>query len=484
MSTSIIDWLSFSFSPEPIRQLKELAKVGVLVAETCVLVDDYLSDVDCLHNPALTPRLRSVPTDVLSSSPLASLKAVSSVTYEPLDFPSMMQYIDSNRVHPDVIKNVTANVFSQMYSRAIGSASVEVNTDKFTDNWLSCLSAVGVQALDNLCASHIDDFLFDLVVYCSKPGNFWSLKLRSAGMFGYSNSAHIICNGAQCGAVAWGAKNHGCYVSLSGTACAALDMSKVYALLSQVNGVRLTRVDVAYDDLLGAHVYDDVESWYCDGLFRSAKGGKMPKWRTVHSGEGQKLPSGRYGMVPTGGRCCYVGNRENGKLFRAYEKGKQLSCAEYPNWIRFEVEFHNKSRDIPIEILIQPNEFLAGSYPALAWVLDYALMPESEPLVIPTRHRAYKSTYLQSIEHAATHTGKMLNFMTNVLQMSPDDVVERLTSHLSEFDIPDHLQTPVYMSCGSDTDDTFRSSISDYLASKLSEFEKARLAYLESLNED
>ena len=78
----------------------------------------------------------------------------------------------------------------------------------------------------------------------------------------------------------------------------------------------------------------------------------------------------------------------------------------------------------------------------------------------------------------------MLNFMTNVLQMSPNDVVERLTSHLSEFDIPDHLQTPVYMSFGSDTDDTFRSSISDYLASKLSDFETARLAYLESLNED
>lgn len=48
----------------------------------------------------------------------------------------------------------------------------------------------------------------------------------------------------------------------------------------------------------------------------------------------QRAPDGR-------GRTFYVGRRENGKLLRVYEKGKQLGAENSP-WVRIELELHNK----------------------------------------------------------------------------------------------------------------------------------------------
>jgi phage replication initiation protein len=67
------------------------------------------------------------------------------------------------------------------------------------------------------------------------------------------------------------------------------------------------------------------------------------------------------------GRTFYVGARENGKLFRAYEKGKQLGNPDSP-WVRHEVELHNVDRVIPWDVLWEPGRYVAGAYPYLAWV--------------------------------------------------------------------------------------------------------------------
>ncbi|MGL6297024.1 MAG: hypothetical protein ACRC3K_11585, partial [Plesiomonas sp.] len=245
MSASIIDWLAFSFSPEPIQQLKEFAKHGVLLAETCVLVDDFIDEIDLSnYSPENALRIRSTLPDLLAEPADRDfyLTPVCGVAYQNLNLPSMMQYLHKHRISHDIINNVTACEFSRIYAKSISSGKIAVNTEKFSDNWLSCISSVGVQALDNLCATHIDDFMFDLSTFCSKPDNFWSLIPRTVGMFGYEHSAFITVNGVQCGAVAWGAKNHGCYVSFSGLGCSALDMSRVYAFLRDVVGVNLTRV--------------------------------------------------------------------------------------------------------------------------------------------------------------------------------------------------------------------------------------------------
>ncbi|MDN3685832.1 hypothetical protein QW180_28865 [Vibrio sinaloensis] len=37
-----------------------------------------------------------------------------------------------------------------------------------------------------------------------------------------------------------------------------------------------------------------------------------------------------------------MGARENGKIFRAYDKAAQTKCDKYPNWNRFEVQIGNR----------------------------------------------------------------------------------------------------------------------------------------------
>jgi phage replication initiation protein len=79
-------------------------------------------------------------------------------------------------------------------------------------------------------------------------------------------------------------------------------------------------------------------------------------------------------LFPDGsGLSFYVGSRTSGKLLRVYEKGKQLGGAAselFPDWVRSELELHNEGRVIPLGILINPGPYLAGAYPALAWVDD------------------------------------------------------------------------------------------------------------------
>ncbi|MBF4296449.1 replication protein, partial [Vibrio anguillarum] len=80
--------------------------------------------------------------------------------------------------------------------------------------------------------------------------------------------------------------------------------------------------------------------------------------------------SKKYGVVPDKGRTLYVGQRQNGKLFRGYEKGKQMKSIEYPDWVRLEVQIGNKSRVIPLDILIDSDAYFTGAYPALVSVLE------------------------------------------------------------------------------------------------------------------
>jgi len=67
------------------------------------------------------------------------------------------------------------------------------------------------------------------------------------------------------------------------------------------------------------------------------------------NGGGNRPSCGQRGnwLFPDGnGRTFYVGKRKNGKLIRIYEKGKQLGDPNSP-WVRWEVEQHNRQREIP-----------------------------------------------------------------------------------------------------------------------------------------
>jgi phage replication initiation protein len=83
-------------------------------------------------------------------------------------------------------------------------------------------------------------------------------------------------------------------------------------------------------------------------------------------------------------RTFYVGKRESGKLFRAYEKGDQLLGPESNDaWIRYEVEFRNQSRVIDPAVLDRPGDFFAGAYPFCEALMN-RLQASACPSRIPT----------------------------------------------------------------------------------------------------
>lgn len=120
----------------------------------------------------------------------------------------------------------------------------------------------------------------------------------------------------------------------------------------------ITRCDLAWDAFTGGRI-EDVRSAWLGGEFdmrgHRPKQAEAGSWTAGHS------------------RTYYVGSRDTGKYFRAYEKGHQLFGPESGDqWIRYEVEFRNNYRVIDPEILTHPAEYFAGAYPFCAAILARA----------------------------------------------------------------------------------------------------------------
>ncbi|WP_456295635.1 replication initiation factor domain-containing protein [Vibrio sp. AK197] len=329
-----------------------------------------------------------------------------------------------------------ADFYFEALDRELANADIQITTDKsFNDCYQELIANIGIDMLDVLCHGEIESFLELLNDEISVEGNVWSIE-RRGGFSGYRYSAKLLCNGTQAGLVAWGAENFGYYVSFSGTGCAAIKMDVLHKALSQMPDARLTRVDIAFDDLQGAITVPYLREQYENGEFITR--GAPPSYSYIESGALiTKEHTKRYGAVPVGGRTFYVGNRQNGKMFRGYEKGKQLKCTEYPDWVRLEIQLGNKSRVIPLDILIDSDPYFTGAYPALASVLE-----DVEPKIIPISRVVANASFERFVDHAKKQYGKFVNLM-NLIYDSPEQVVEMLTRGLTVSDIPDRLNIPV-----------------------------------------
>lgn len=189
--------------------------------------------------------------------------------------------------------------------------------------------------------------VFSLPEFSAQPcGKGWN---------GYTQRIDIGEN-SRYGLIAYGGeKQRGtCHVELNATACAhVLNWAKVQQWGKHI-GARITRVDLAHDDLQGEFVNIDIaRAWYVAGEFTNS--GRPPAARLIDD-----MDSGK-------GKTLYIGDRANGKLLRIYEKGRQLGDPESP-WVRAELELRGKSRLITWDVLTTPSTFLAGSYPCLEYL--------------------------------------------------------------------------------------------------------------------
>jgi phage replication initiation protein len=188
---------------------------------------------------------------------------------------------------------------------------------------------------------------------------------ESAGRYGYAFGCvySVIRFGSvvPVGRVDWGGDRHGLRArfDLSGSGCSLVsDWRAVRAWVGNMADARLTRVDLAVDCLMGEFGVEDAVDWYEAGEFHA--GGRRPR----HSLIGDWLD-------PHYGRTFEVGRRENGKMLRAYEKGRQLGDCVSP-WVRWEVELRNVDRDLPLDLLVESDRYFVGAYEALRAVLPAA----------------------------------------------------------------------------------------------------------------
>lgn len=253
--------------------------------------------------------------------------------------------------------------------------------------------------------AHIDWFAFTLTPPQGE-GVMWLIP-QLAELFGVGAAIptgkgwngyklrHTLTNGdgTDYGLLAHGGESQrgSIHLELNAQGCALVTNWERIKIWGEQNRVIITRLDLAHDDMNGdvATVGIALE-WLQAGAFNL--NGRPAKARLIDD-------------LGTGdGKTLYIGKRQNGKMLRVYEKGKQLGDNESP-WVRVEVELRNKSRFIPWDALICPGHYLAGAYPdALGYLSEVQVK-------IRTITNAVKISYKRAVENARQMTGKTVNVM-------------------------------------------------------------------------
>ena len=206
----------------------------------------------------------------------------------------------------------------------------------------------------------------------------------------------------------FGGNNDTICITLTGSACKTIGQEGfafIRDFIEELKG-HITRIDLAHDCLYGEVNLSQVREWYDAGTFRSSSRGKYPNCQFIDD-----CGSGK-------GCTLYVGSRESGKYFRAYEKGKQLGDSS-SDWVRLELELHNKKRGIPYEILDKISEYLSGAYQCLEYL-------HSEQSRILTEQKSEQITF-EHLEHYCKQAyGRFVEVMLQVYDGCPDVVVEQL----------------------------------------------------------
>lgn len=162
----------------------------------------------------------------------------------------------------------------------------------------------------------------------------------------------------------------------------------------------ITRCDVCNDCFDGSQTIEVITQAHLDGMFKTLKSNKNPRITPY----GQIQPDGS-----NPGRTVYIGSLSSSKSVRFYEKGFEMfknilnseeskdelakkiieGCIsegspvevegyndnkpiDLAKWLRSEVQFRNSNCEIPIDILVNHDEYFAGAYPYLKEVLGMA----------------------------------------------------------------------------------------------------------------
>ncbi len=238
---------------------------------------------------------------------------------------------------------------------------------------------------------------------------------KKRGFHGYKHSFDFDNGGAK---FAFGGQRGTALLSFPGTACALIsDWHQAYLFFRDVLKARISRWDGAVDDFQGHYTTDLALEWYLSGRFGT--GGNKPSMRQA----------GNWAEPDGCGRTLYIGKGKNGKMLRVYEKGKQLGDKN-SLWVRWEVQFGNRDRNIPLEVLINPGPYVAAAYDCMDWVSEEACR-------IRTLTTTAQISYGCLQHHASVAYGALINVMMDI-----EGNAEAVVKRLRRTGIPKRLQMP------------------------------------------
>lgn len=187
-------------------------------------------------------------------------------------------------------------------------------------------------------------------------------------------------------------------------------------------GVRITRVDLAADDLAGEHSVQSARDAYSAGVFSDK--GRPPSYKYIETSKSD-------------GDTFYVGKACSGKMLRVYEKGKQLGCPDSP-WVRWEVQLLSINRHLPPAVLVDPRPYMRGSYPrALGWIGGAAVR-------IATKLLKGRLLLERAVKYARQQVGSLICYLREAKGMEDQGIVGELIGRpghhpmrLFEYEFPD-----------------------------------------------
>lgn len=459
----IADFCSFTWSPAPLARLTALARDGAKLKGLPSFAFGPAMRKWCRGNTQFSAKYVFPETGELHSSSIEDWQKYQGELYQTFE---MVLSSGSAATRFDVSREL-----SKMMGDSLSDDEFVAVGGDFHTTYTDLVASYGVQWLDALCWAELDFFVYmlngqltldhsqdelksGLVALDLSKADRWTYQMKQGGMFGYSHSATLLLDGYSAGVVCWGAANHGCYVSFSGAGCAAVDFHQLYKVLGKLRGCKLTRLDIALDDLTG-NAFDVLRAkeWALEGKFTKRR---PPRYCYIESGSlsaaDVRDKKRRYGFDPSHGRSFYVGSRESGLMCRFYEKGKQLQDEAHPDWQRAEVEIRNVDRIIPFEALLNLDAYFAGAYPVLA-----ELLSSVEPVnVITTKGKRFSvslncwvakglATRANVVKNAAIQCGRVLNYLSRGENLSSDEIIALLTSHLEPDDVPHRLKIPAHI---------------------------------------
>lgn len=212
-----------------------------------------------------------------------------------------------------------------------------------------------------------------------------------------------------CGLLAWEgvAQRDTAHLSLNAHGCARVPNWQAVKAWGEVHQARIARVDLAHDDYTGA--IWNAERLRTEYLQNGFLGADNRKPHSSMVGDWDNAEKGR---------TYYVGSRAAGKMLRGYEKGKQLGEMDNP-WFRLELELRGTNRIIPWNVLTQPGQYLAGSYPCLSSL-------SSAPCVLETSVKVASMDYDKTLSHLRKQWGQFINLVQDVEHGDPASAMQAL----------------------------------------------------------